>query len=126
MCRACSPDMRSFAAVCALTLLVGACSSTDGPATVTGDASLDSPDDGSPPSLCHAADPAIACAALPNGPGCLGRDLGYADDHVYPQGCTVRTAREDYFLRCPTGLACLCDTAPALDGGTTLEWVCPL
>lgn len=31
----------------------------------------------------------IDCTAVDAGLGCLGRDLGYADDNVYGQSCTA-------------------------------------
>ena len=46
----------------------------------------------------------IPCTPVTKGAGCLGRDLGYADDNLYGQGCSA--PRQDDTSACATLYSC--------------------
>jgi len=70
---------------------------------------------------CVPPDTVIACAPTDGGYGCVGRDLGYDDDNVYPLGCNV--AARNSGTRCARLM--YCQTNYVYDGGvmtTAAAW----
>jgi hypothetical protein len=64
-------------------------------------------------SSCPSPDPTIPCSPVEGGSGCLGRDVGYSDDNLYPIGCEV----------VPGPVNCVPYYTCSLDDGGMPHWV---
>ncbi|MGZ3454661.1 MAG: hypothetical protein ACXVEF_33945 [Polyangiales bacterium] len=74
-------------------------------------------------SAMEAGDTHEGCQGIPKDP--FGSEGPTRTTERFPEGCGVVFPHENPAYPCG-GQHCTCEKRPGVDGGTSLEWLCPL